>query len=350
MAGSDAVSTDCTTTPFPRRYRMLAAGYRPVISQAPMMRFVSCPIVLSLLSVPVLAQTVTTSFAALAPLTLQATDGSTTGTTTIPAGPLGGWVSSFAVAPDAVAHVGWYREQTSVRAFGYIEFGAQIISGSTASNARSGPHEFLLEFAATGPAPARLTFHRDTTLSIGAAWPLVQLDVDNDGTIDVPNLSMLTDWQLDVPTFGTQPLRIRVLADAALVGAGRSTTKVSFSLEPSNDAAVTSVVAGCAVPLFPDFTVVPSFADRGIDVYAASGVFRVIVIGLSPQPLILPSPLVGPCLLLPSLDIVVPPDFGSTFLQVHLPLPPAMRPVTFYAQAVELFDFGTSDVYRVVAN
>lgn len=311
------------------------------------MRVTACTVLMAQLA-PLAAQSVSTTISAVTPLNLHATDGTVTGTTTVPAGPLPGFAFNFAAAPGVLATVSHYRETTATRAFGYVAFGAEIFAGSTSSNARSGPHEFLLEFTATGPAPARLTLHRETTSSVGAPWPLVQVDVANDGTIDVANLSAVTDWQLDVPTLGSQPFRIRVIADATLVGLGQSSTQVWFDLEPSNGLELTKVVTGCDQPVFPTFAVAPAFADRGVDVYADAGVFRVVVIGLSPQPAVLPSPLPGPCLFLPALDLVFFPT-GSVSSVVHVPLPAAVRPVTFFAQAVELFDFGTTDAYRVVA-
>ena len=110
--------------------------------------------------------------------------------------------------------------------------------------------------------------------------------------------------------------------------------------------------AGCApAPSNHALSIAPAFANAGVGLdLVPSQDLTVLVLGLAQQPLLLPGGVLAPCLVVPAPDVllVVPP---SVYFWSQVPLPAAVRPVTFHAQAVRLAASGllTTDAFSVVA-
>ena len=134
-------------------------------------------------------------------------------------------------------------------------------------------------------------------------------------------------------TLSPQPTDVRIVMSAQLNGAGTSLTTFSIAAKPRNAVATTQLVSGCASNYGDMLPPVQVFPDRGIDVGVVPGQdagWNVFVIGLSQQPQLLP-PQTGPCLLLPSPDILL-----AQWNTLHIALPAIVRPVTFYVQGFEI--------------
>ena len=101
-------------------------------------------------------------------------------------------------------------------------------------------------------------------------------------------------------------------------------------MQRAND--ITLAAIGCGP--FAAF-VVPTFAAGGVRVtnQVPTAAPKVMVLGLTTLPLLLPSPGALPCLLLPNPDVVV---WWPAFAYLDVALPAAVRPVTFWLQPVEL--------------
>lgn len=297
------------------------------------------------------AQNISVSLSALTPLSLTATEGSQVYTATSPAGPLASFGSLRTSVPSAplqsVVEVGWNTENLGGGAVGVIVAHTLDTLVSPGATMQTGAQEFLVEFTASSPVSVQFGIERQSTISSGTAWPSVAIDIDNDGTIDLPDVGVYPGPPV---TLGTQTKRWRILMSSSVQGAQRTTTTVTLGVHPANDLYFTQSVATCAPPDVR-LHIVPSLVNRGADFGTEWTSFAadVLVLGFQPQPVLIPAPSPFPCLLLPSPDIllVVP------FLGVHLDLPAAVRPVTFYAQAVRVSLLGelrTTEGYTVVAN
>ncbi|MCU0862796.1 MAG: hypothetical protein MUC36_03300 [Planctomycetes bacterium] len=287
---------------------------------------------------PLAAQAVTASLTALTPVTVQVSDGASTDSNSWPAGPLPNYVFSVAASLTGsvygAAAVGW--SVISGDSASVVRITHEIVnpSGSTSFSGRAGPNEFLVEFAAAVPVTANLRLTRWADLSAGAPWPRVQVDFGNDGVIDVADLSTTQGASL-VPSFGPQPLRVRLIVDANLGSELMSSTVVGVVLTPENNLTITPVVASCnpGVPAPPPF-VQPSFQNRGIDLSLAQQLLEpsLLVLGFGAQPVLLSLNASLPCILLPTPDIVIFEPSGIR----NVPLPASLRPLTFFVQGVTL--------------
>jgi hypothetical protein len=310
----------------------------------------STPWLAIFVAAPLAAQTVSSSISALTPLAVTATSGGTTTQSSLPAGPLptAGSVDT-SPAPGVSATLAWMTGP-SLAQFRSIIDGSSSVSASGSV----GPSEFLIEFQATSLAPVELVFVRESLVTPGMPWPDVGVDIGNDGTIDLPNLT--SQGQLYVPTFGLQPLFVRVIIESQLPGAGLSNTSIMVSLSPDNNLSVTTEAIGCASPgwqVGPLLHIYHSFVGQGIRILSfanSSSEPVIVVLGLGSMPVLFPSmPWSGPaCLLMPTPDLLLAVPVA---LELEIPLPAAVRPVTLHAQAVVVSPFGlqTSDAYRIQA-
>jgi hypothetical protein len=307
--------------------------------------------VLGLLSLgPVaVAQTISTSVRALAPLTVQVSNGVQSALATQPAGPLpasGQVLAQLTIADEASAS--WSSASFADRA--EVRLRHTLASPpSQPVNAAATAHEFVVEFAAAGGAvPAQVVVRRTHAGSPGVPPPLIAVDLGNDGTIDLQGPGTFFG---PAQTVAVQPLQVRVLMTSLLAGAGSSLTDVLVELRPVNGVLMVQNAMDCgpgpgaltAARLLPPFEV---FADRGVDaLIEVLGAPAVFVIGFGQQPVLLPQNGFVPCLLVPSPDVVL---FQSA---LHVALPPAVRPVTFHMQVVSLTEAGlrVSDGYTVIA-
>ncbi len=293
------------------------------------------------------AQNVSISLSALTPLTVQMTSGTQSVQASLPPGPLPPSGDVTALAGSETASVSWFTHVDDTTAF--VGLYNNILGSSIVlpASGLAGPHEFLVQFAATAPAPASLELSRGSQLSPGIPWPTVDIDLGNDGSIDIPNLGLSSTSTL---SFGTQPFVLRVILASALPNNGTSATQVQLTLRPGNNLTVLQTATGCA-PMSSGYglAVAPTFVSSGVVLTLESTVDpMVLVLGLTQQPFLLPGSALAPCLVVPSLDVLLlPPPFSAT----TIPLPAAVRPATFQAQGVGISASGllTTDAFSIFA-
>lgn len=299
------------------------------------------------------AQTVSATVTALAPLTAQCTSGSQSSGNSLPAGLL----SPAYNATASIAQGGATQQQAMVDGF-MIQTDRQVQVTATnfllgnsvgAAQSCSSSQDLLVQLTATGTAPVLLTVSPRFELSAGVPAPLLEIDVGNDGVVEW--IGMFGTTQLGNFVLGTQPLpiRMRLVSTLPIPPASfglQSTAAINLYVSPDNQVAITQNVVGCA-GLGSMEPPAPVFDGRGVDLFTSPAVF---VLGFGTQPVLLgpqsPLPFLGGCLLLPTPDVLSFELDG----QLRLPLPPALRPVTLYAQAVLVGPtFSLSDGYRIQA-
>ncbi|HEX6813485.1 MAG TPA: hypothetical protein VF384_17835 [Planctomycetota bacterium] len=278
------------------------------------------------------AQSVGVSLSALTPLQTVVANGAAINTATWPAGPLTSYHSFGATLPGPSAPqatVFWSFLGWNNHAFVELLHSLANPGAVPTVTATTGSHEFLAELTATAPVSADIRISRVDHVVAGAVSPTVQLDYDNDGTIDVASVSTASPLLL-TRQYGPQPFRVRIVVNASLSGVEHTSTHLTLEATPHNDLTITEVIAPCfATGPFPP-SVQPSFFGRGVTLVAAqyAGTLGLVVVGFSPQPALLGSSSGLPCILLPSPDIVL----VTSGLEV--PLPASLRPLTFFAQGV----------------
>lgn len=97
-----------------------------------------------------------------------------------------------------------------------------------------------------------------------------------------------------------------------------------------------------------EFSVDTLFNPTFADLRSSSSYVTWHVLGLAPQPALLPVALTqttAPCVLIPSPDVVI--HTGAIFLKI----PPVIRPTTLHLQLVDLTPAGlrVSDTFQVIA-
>lgn len=207
--------------------------------------------------------------------------------------------------------------------------------------------ELRLEYTAATPTPVRLLVDHADQTPAGAPQPRADVDIGDDGTFEFVN--GVAQGPQNVLTIGPQPLVVRVVLEAGLAQVGATFHDLSLRVVPENLLQVSYAAIGCS----PFAAVVePLFVASGVRVQSnvPTATPKVFVFGLSVQPIFLPPVGGQPCLLLPSVDV---PLFVGSFGAVDVPLPAAVRPVSFWVQPVEL-DFSgelrTWTCQRVDAN
>ncbi|MBL8734120.1 MAG: hypothetical protein JNN13_17230, partial [Planctomycetes bacterium] len=285
-------------------------------------------------ALPLACQQVQVSVKALTPL--QAQVQGVTGTTSVTqaAGALP-WSGNLIVSPAGgfdAASVVWMRAQSATHCEALIEHSLTLADPALTTSCSAGPHELLIEFAASAPIAARLELAAQQIVTAGATAPSLQLDLGNDGSIDIVDLGVMPPTTQQV-VIGLQPLRLRLLVDATLTSAGLAQHTFVVRLLPDNDLTIQPTIASCRGGDPLPALVEPTFADRGLRLWQPFvGVPAVMVVGLAPQPTLLSLGAFGPCFLLPTPDFVLFEPSGF----VDIALPAAARPLTFYAQSVLL--------------
>jgi hypothetical protein len=298
------------------------------------------------------AQVVTTGIEAATTLTATTLVGSQLSQSTVPAGPLvfGGNVGQ--TGNDASASASWHGGASPLSALAQIRHLVTVITALPPSAAACAT-EHVVEFDASTPCPAILEFERTAWTSPGVVWPTVQIDIGADGGIDIANL-LVGSTTLQLPDFGTQPLRVRVVMSSAVVGVGFADTIVDVRVRPDNNVATWQIASGCGTAAHA-LKVLPIFTDRGVRLYVpplstgSTPMPSVLVVGTSAQPQLLP-PFQGlPCLVVPSPDLLLLSTAQGQAVPVPLPL--AVRPLQFHVQAVVLAPWGltTTDAFLVSA-
>ncbi len=210
--------------------------------------------------------------------------------------------------------------------------------------------DIRLEISATVPTTLRL----ETTVQFqgapGAPLPTVMIDLGDDGSVDYQGVG--PGQPLPLVSVGSTPFPVRVIAVTQITAPGNGSLRLNLAVRPANAPVLTQEVAGCAALVGTELAAAPDF-DGSLTFSAGAWIWPpVLVLGLAAQPVVL-TPLFVPCILWPSPDILVPmtpPVSGwPTFV---LPLPPAVRPVTFWAQAVTIDPIGLlpTAAFRVEAN
>lgn len=275
-------------------------------------------------------QNVTSTILAPNPITMQYSVGAQITQSTQPPGTLpaqGGVTAALGAFPYlASAQANWFRHDEASRSQVVLGNWLQV-DPSASAVATIWAHEFVAEFNAPSPVPVTLNITRNSNQIAGSPWPSIGIDVGNDGTIEVPNLSTSGPFRV-ASRVGPQPLQVRVLFGGQALLAGYSSHIVGIEALPDNALGIVRNSLSCG-PAF--MYTEPVFAGRGVMVVSDPGV---VVIGLSTQPLLLqpapfPSVIPWPCLLMPSPDIVLWSPGG-----LHIPLPASMRPVQFHVQVV----------------
>ena len=198
----------------------------------------------------------------------------------------------------------------------------------------------------TAPVPMQVTVRvaKQIVVSAAVGAPLLRVDVRDDGTFEVTEGFGGTHYA--PVTLGPVPVRVRVLMDASITMPGQVSSWLSLDVLPETSTMSTPVVGGCGAL---NHGAQPRF-DGNLDLYfgAQTFPFGVVVLGLSPQPLLLGLLPHAGCILMPSPDLLLLalPNTTST-----LTIPPAARPVTIWTQALglDVVGLGTSDGFRVDA-
>lgn len=306
-------------------------------------------------TLPLSAQTIVTTITAVTPIAVQATVGGVSQQAFLLPGPLpdSGDVSlGGSIFSPAQGGVSWTTEVDD----SWVEVSlvnsllVQPPPGATA-DVSIPPHEFLVTFQAlgtTGAYPAAVRLFRASSLSPGQPFPTVSIDIDDNGTIDLPNLQATPLIGLPVADL-TLGKRLRVIMHTPTATSGFSGTEVTLFLEPRIDAGWLQTALGCSnfggdALLEP----VPLIANRGVRLELSVGNPTVFVLGFQQQALVLPPQNNSFCLLVAQPDVVLFVPSG----RLDIPLPPSVRPVTFEAQAVVLLPTGLAptDAWSIGAN
>ncbi|MBL8751308.1 MAG: hypothetical protein JNK78_19280 [Planctomycetes bacterium] len=291
------------------------------------------------------AQNPTASVSAGNILTVTAIDGGFIDVQSAAAQPLQPAGIVEAITPNASGSCAWAATAAEGLPIVQIVHAAHVLTTSgTPALVHVGQNEYVVSFASTAAAPARVVIRRFTEVATtGTTLPSIDVDTDDDGVYDVSDLSV-AGLERFVTLSPIQPVRVRIRFETTLTIPGDQVIGVSVALEPENGLSVDRLVTGCvSAPTI--FQATPSFLDLGLDVTTQQLPNEVVVgvIGLAPIGLLLPNVIQAPCILLPAPDILV--------LDLHIPLPPAVRPLTFYVQGVAVTSSGllASDGSRVVA-
>jgi hypothetical protein len=284
------------------------------------------------------AQSFTLSAPVATALTLHVPSGTTS--TQVPAGPLA--PSSYVSLQNggSLASFSWSAGCLSTYAVCSASARCLLPAGG---NAAVAPGELL--YTLTVP-PGLVYFEMEITIAgtAGAPIPHVRIDLGADGLVEVTEASPPGPQILGLPVSG--PFAIRIAVDAALVGTGMVDASARVTARPGSGVFSSMILGGCGA----HFDVVPTWG--GDIVYGSpfpSPFPKVAVLGLQVQPLLMPAQVGFPCLLLPSPDLLV---LLSASTAQSLAIPAAVRPITIWAQAVEVDPLGllTSGAYQVFAN
>ncbi len=249
---------------------------------------------------------------------------------------------------SASARVTTNLTQLAIGCTATIEHRLDVATAAVPASSASATAEVLLQFAAATNESVVLQVSSTLAATGGAPAPALQVDIDDDGSID---------WQSGpaTPSFaiarvlGPAPTFVRVRTESSLAITGSVVSSVTVGVAPEHPTQIDVVLFGCSVPYhlyaFRTFGGGVEFGTFGLPPTGPV----LLVFGLGVFPFVLPSAAPTPCVVLPTLDIVavIPSPLGYS-----LPLPPAVRPVTFWAQGVPLTPAGfeATGAYRIQAN
>jgi hypothetical protein len=242
----------------------------------------------------------------------------------------------------ALSSLTWSSDQGSTGLAFDVSQNCQVPSGAT--SAASGPFDLLVDLAAPTSTDVMLDLAKTQITSVGLPAPLLRVDIGNDGTFEFIETQMASS-QFAL-TLGPTPVPVRIVMDMAIAQTGIAYSHLQLRVLPSANTFVTPYIASCSDR---QYAVLPTFrGDLQCEVTAPATVLSVAVFGLGTQPVLLGATYSGPCLLLPTPDLVV---FAPASSAVTLTIPQAARPITIWTQGVTVEPVGltTTSAYRVQA-
>ena len=300
------------------------------------------------------AQWVNANVVALTPINVHCGNGVLTDSDTLPVGPMpgSGSVEAALFTPhNALARVEWYTNIGASETLVGIVSEANVTPTVTAMSAEVDAFDVLIELSAPVPTLVDLSVERLDFVSIGAPWPLLSIDLYNDGVVEWTNLP-LQGWGVPQIVVGTQPTLVRVTmatAVSAAVNAQQGVlSRLHLIVRPNNQLQVLQTATGC-VPGSSELFYEQRFHQRGIRLAAPSP--SLFVVGATAQPTLLTPqsaiPFVSTCLLMPAPNILLWEPTGVLYID----LPAALRPLTFHVQAISVTanGFSTTDAYQIQA-
>ena len=282
-----------------------------------------------LLTTPAMAQ-ISISVSALTPIQLAASNGTSPSSFTQPAGPLPSLLTTFLTQAPGGTNSALFQSDASTSESAVEWSLGHFVTVAGNGSASVAQNELVIQLTAPAVTPGRLFVSFFDATPAGAPQPRADVDVGNDGTLDYVN--GVATGPINPLLVGPQPLQIRVIMATNLATPGSTNSELQLRFLPDNDLDITLAAIGCGP--FAAF-VVPTFAAGGVRVtnQVPTAAPKVMVLGLTTLPLLLPSPGALPCLLLPNPDVVV---WWPAFAYLDVALPAAVRPVTFWLQPVEL--------------
>jgi hypothetical protein len=242
----------------------------------------------------------------------------------------------------ALSSLTWWSDQSSTGLALDVAQNCQLGSGAT--SAASGPFDVRVDLAAPTNTEVTLELTKLLITSAGLPAPVLRVDIGNDGTFEFTETSMPSVQA--VLTLGPTRVPVRIVMDMAITQTGVAHSHLWLRVLPYTYMSVTSYVAGCSDY---QYAALPTFGgDLQCAPSAPATLLSVAVFGLGTQPVLLGGTYRGPCVLLPTPDLVV---FAPASSPVTLTIPQAARPITIWTQGVLLEPVGltTTPAYRVQA-
>jgi hypothetical protein len=275
----------------------------------------------------------TASLSALSPVTVQVQLGGQAQSASVPIGPLPtiqGLQAELGVAGsanNALSGLFWsvLQQQWSM---GLSVTHYATVASTTAASAEVVSCDLLLQLTNPTPIQVLVNLDRSVVASAGVPAPTMRIDIGNDGTFELTETSSLIPAGIPA-ALGPTPLPVRVQYVGAIASPGMLRNNLQIEVTPVG-VYFQDVAVGC--DYFHHLFAAPTF-DGGVTMYVTGAQApAVIVLGLSPQPVILPAPTQWlPCVLIPSPDALVYLPDNTLF---SLPIPPAVRPITVFVQPV----------------
>jgi hypothetical protein len=284
-------------------------------------------LILLVLSVPatLVAQTVTATDVLSRPFVATIVDASgATISQTVPAGGAYGLPLSHS-NPAGIALA--FGQATSSPTSAMFSFG-QIAITTGGRSVSLGPAEVLCSLTASAPLPVQLRVQWFLAQP-GVGQAQVQLDINNDGSVEYAGANPGTSVPLGRRTLGATPLVIRVTMQTSATS-GAVNSRLVITAVPDVAPTIQTSSMPCASL---GLTALPAF-DGSLEVatsYPTLPPLQLLVLGLAATPTPLPfAPIPGPCLLIPRPDAILTlPPSGSVLLPTQ-----ALHGTPLWMQAV----------------
>ena len=254
----------------------------------------------------------------------------------VPSGALAAGGSITIGQPGTQAELRWDSTQSN-KALTFAMHWESSLTSPTANASLQG-QGLLLSLSAPFASQAMLEL-AGTNSGFPGGSPSLSIDVGDDGLVEFTELTPSTLVQI---VLGPVPTLVRMRIDANQVASGDST--LFLRCFPDNGSDVQAWDIGCEqVPVG-----LQSTFDGNFELAAApyGGQPTVAVLALRLQSTVIGSSFGLPCTLLPAPDLVL--AFPSPTL-TSIVVPPAVRPLLFFAQGVHLGLFGLATGTAYVA-